>query len=166
LFLFYRAKDLFVILIKACFKRTIAQRLFQLKGWQVRKRRSVEPDPGCRHYLRWPRANERWAADIARVWCVPVHRWCALTIVMDCRTRAALGWRLSPSGNAKAAGAALEESLISRYGTLGRTQDLITLRSDNGLVFTSRRYTRTVYQYGLKQKFIRPHTPQQNGMIE
>ena len=23
-----------------------------------------------------------------------------------------------------------------------------------------------MYQYGLKQEFIRPHTPQQNGMVE
>ncbi|WXS19704.1 DDE-type integrase/transposase/recombinase (plasmid) [Salmonella enterica subsp. enterica serovar Infantis] len=97
---------------------------------------------------------------------VAIHRWCALTLVIDCHTREALGWRLSPSGNAKSAEAALEEALITRYGALGRAQDPITLRSDNGLVFTSRHYTRTVYQYGLKQEFIQPHTPQQNGMVE
>ncbi|WXT22158.1 integrase core domain-containing protein (plasmid) [Salmonella enterica subsp. enterica serovar Infantis] len=97
---------------------------------------------------------------------VRIHRWCALTLVIDCHTREALGWRLSPSGNAKSAEAALEEALITRYGALGRAQDPITLRSDNGLVFTSRHYTRTVYQYGLKQEFIQPHTPQQNGMVE
>lgn len=32
----------------------------------------------------------------------------------------------------------LEEALIHRYGTLGRARDPITLRSENGLVFTSR----------------------------
>ena len=32
--------------------------------------------------------------------------------------------------------------------------------------FTSRRYTRTVYRYGTRQEFIRPYTPQQNGMVE
>lgn len=146
-------------------KNTI-QRLFQLKGWQVRKRRigarpRVQTLPSVAS-----KPNERWATDIARVWCGPIHRWCALTIVMDCHTREALGWRLSPSGNAKSAEAALEEALISRYGTLGKARDPITLRSDNGLVFTSKHYTRTVYQYGLKQEFIRPHTPQQNGMVE
>jgi putative transposase len=36
-------------------KNTI-QRLFQIKGWQVRKRRSGAR-PGCRHYLRWPHAR-------------------------------------------------------------------------------------------------------------
>ena len=58
------------------------------------------------------------------------------------------------------------EALINRYGILGKAQDDLTIRSDNGLVFTSGRYTRTVYGYGIKQEFIRPHTPQQNGMVE
>jgi putative transposase len=40
------------------------------------------------------------------------------------------------------------------------------LRSDNGLVFTSRSYTALVRSYGLKQEFITPHCPQQNGMVE
>lgn len=143
-------------------KNTV-QRIFQIKGWQVRKRASghrprVQALPSV--------ASRRWATDIARVWCGAQHRWCALTLVMDCCTRELLGWRLSPTGNAKAAEAALEEALISRYDVLGRAQDALTIRSDNGLVFTSKRYTRTVYRYGIKQEFIRPHTPQQNGMVE
>ncbi len=85
---------------------------------------------------------------------------------MDCFTREMRGWRLSLTGNAKAAEAALEEALIRRYGILGRARDDLTIRSDNGLVFTSWRYTRTVYRYGIKQEFIQPHTPQQNGMVE
>ena len=40
------------------------------------------------------------------------------------------------------------------------------LRSDNGLVFTSRSFTALVRGYGLKQEFITPHCPQQNGMVE
>ncbi|SDL80024.1 integrase core domain-containing protein [Aliiruegeria lutimaris] len=40
------------------------------------------------------------------------------------------------------------------------------LRSDNGLVFTSRKYAALVRSYGLKQEFITPHCPQQNGMVE
>lgn len=103
---------------------------------------------------------------MARVWCGEQHRWCALTLVMDCFTRELLGWWLSPTGNAKAAEASLEEALISRYGILGGALDDLAIQSDNGLVFTSRRYTQTVYRYGIKQEFIRPHTPQQNGMVE
>jgi putative transposase len=40
------------------------------------------------------------------------------------------------------------------------------LRSDNGLVFISRRYTALVRSYGLRQEFITPHCPQQNGLVE
>ncbi|MBT2869262.1 transposase family protein [Chromobacterium violaceum] len=40
------------------------------------------------------------------------------------------------------------------------------LRSDNGLVFTSRNYTALVRSYGLQQEFITPYTPEQNGMVE
>ncbi|MEI2260007.1 integrase core domain-containing protein [Stenotrophomonas indicatrix] len=34
------------------------------------------------------------------------------------------------------------------------------------MVFTSRDYTRLVRGYGLKQEFITPHCPQQDGMVE
>jgi putative transposase len=56
--------------------------------------------------------------------------------------------------------------LIARFGSLGRVDRSFLLRSDNGLVFTSRTYTRIVRSYGLRQEFITPHCPQQNGMIE
>ncbi|MEA9589725.1 integrase core domain-containing protein [Xanthomonas sp. WHRI 10064A] len=62
--------------------------------------------------------------------------------------------------------AALELALITRFGTLCKVKERFLLRSDNGLVFTSRDYTRLVAGYGLKQEFITPHYPQQNGMVE
>jgi len=46
--------------------------------------------------------------------------------------------------------AALEQALIARFETLGRVPTPFLLRSDNGLVFTSRAYTRLVRSYGLK----------------
>lgn len=64
------------------------------------------------------------------------------------------------------ASAALEQALITRYGTLGRVREPFLLRSDNGLVFTSRDYIRLVRSYGLKHEFITSHCPQQNGMVE
>lgn len=55
---------------------------------------------------------------------------------------------------------------IARFGTLGRVSEPFLLRSDNGLVFTSRSYTALVCSYGLRQEFITPHCPPQNGMVE
>lgn len=52
------------------------------------------------------------------------------------------------------AAGALEQALITRFGTLG------------AVPFTSRHYTALVRSYGLRQEFITPHCPQQNGMVE
>lgn len=89
-----------------------------------------------------------------------------LALVIDCYTRQLLGWQLSRSGKATTAAAALEQALIVRFGSLGRVQTPFLLRSDNGLVFSSRRYTALVRSYGLQQEFITPYCPQQNGMVE
>ncbi len=56
--------------------------------------------------------------------------------------------------------------MITRFGTLGKVGQSFLLRSDNGLVFTSRSYTALVKSYGLQQEFITPYTPQQNGLVE
>jgi len=40
------------------------------------------------------------------------------------------------------------------------------VRSDNGLIFQSRRFPAALRDYRLGQEFITPYTPEQNGMIE
>lgn len=145
-------------------KNTV-QRIFQLKRWQINKK-----PRGFRPRVRaFPsvttRPNLRWSTDLARVWCGK-DRWCTLALVMDCHTRELLGWQLSCSAKAKTAESALEHALINRFGCLGRVPQKFKLRSDNGLVFCSKTYTRLVKSYGLEQEFITPHTPQQNGMVE
>lgn len=143
-------------------KNTV-QRIFQLKGWQVRKR-AVGMRPRIQALPSVAQApDERWATDLCRVWGGR-DGWLTLALVIDCYTRQLLGWHLSRSGKATTAAAALEQALITRFGVLGQP---FPLRSDNGLVFTSRDYTRLVRSYGgLRQEFITPHCPQQNGMVE
>lgn len=145
-------------------KNTV-QRIFQLKRWQVRKRPvgfrpRVQAMPSVA-----ARPNERWATDLCRVWSGR-DGWAVLALVVDCHSRELLGWHLSRSGRSKTAEAALEQALITRFGTLGRVPTSFLLRSDNGLVFTSRSYTALVRGYGLQQEFITPHTPEQNGLVE
>lgn len=147
------------------FNKNTVQRIFQIKGWQVRKRAvgnrpRIQALPSVAE-----RPNERWATDLCRVWAGQ-HGWTTLVLVMDCCTRELLGWQLSKSGKSRTAEAALEQALISRYGSLGLSPDQVVVRSDNGLVFTSRSYRRLIRSYGLKQEFITPHIPQQNGMVE
>jgi putative transposase len=145
------------------YKNTV-QCVFQIMGWQVRKR-PVGFRPRIQALPSVAFApNERWATDICRVWCGR-DNWGTLALVIDCHTRELLGWHLSRSGRSKTAEPALEQALIARYGHLGRVQKPFLLRSDNGLVFTSRSYTAPVRGYGLEQEFITPYSQVQNGMV-
>ncbi|CAM5211913.1 IS3 family transposase ISKpn40 [Castellaniella defragrans] len=145
-------------------KNTV-QRIFQLKGRQVKKR-AVGFRPRIQALPSVATApNERWSTDLCRIWAGR-DGWATLALVIDCHTRELLGWHLSRSGKATTASSALEHALIARFGTLGRVPAPFLLRSDNGLVFTSRSYTALVRGYGLRQELITPHCPQQNGMVE
>ena len=145
-------------------KNTV-QRIFQLKGWQVRKR-AIGFRPRIQALPSVAQApNERWSTDMCRIWAGK-DGWATLALVIDCHTRELLGWHLSRSGKTCTASSALEHALIARFGTLGRVPAPFLLRSDNGLVFTSRSFTALVRGYGLRQEFITPHCPQQNGMVE
>ncbi len=150
------------------FNKNTVQRIFQIKGWQVRKRPigmrprieavpSVAPSRRCKHRL-----SGDGPTDLCRVWSGR-DGWTTLALVIDCHTRELLGWYLSRSGKATTAASALEHALINRFGTLGKVPKEFLLRSDNGLVFTSHRYTALVRSYGLKQEFITPHCPQRHG---
>ncbi len=132
------------------FNKKTGQRVFRLMGWQVRKRAignrpRIEALPSVA-----TTPNERGATDLCRVWAGR-DGWQTLALVIDCHTRALLGWQLSLSGKATTTTAALEPALIARFGSLGRVDRSFVLRSDNGLVFTSRDYTRMVRSYGLRQ---------------
>ena len=141
------------------------QRILKLKGWQVRKRPKGHRPRAKAMPSQSPAPNLRWAIDMTRVWC-GVDKWCTLAAVIDTCTREIVGFRLSKSGKAQTAEAALQEGLIYRYGQLRRLDHSIVLRSDNGLVFSSKAFTKSVKAYNFIQEFITPYTPEQNGMIE
>ncbi len=112
-------------------KNTV-QRIFQLMGWQVRKR-AVGARPRIQALPSVAQApDERWATDLCRIWGGR-DGWLTLALVIDCYTRQLLGWQLSRSGKASTAAAALEQALIARFGTLGWVRTPFLLRSDNGL---------------------------------
>lgn len=147
------------------FNKNTVQRIFRLKGWQVRKS-AVGMRPRIQAVPSVAAApNERWSTVLVRIW-TGKDGWASLALLIDCHTRELLGWHLSKSGTATTASAALEHALIARFGPLGRVEKEFLLRSDNGLVFTSHHFTAIVFSYGLKQECITPHCPQLNGMFE
>ena len=130
------------------FNKNTVQRVFQLRGWQVRKR-PIGMRPRIEAVPSVAQApNERRSTDMCRVWAGR-DGWATLALVIDCHTRELLGWHLSRSGKATTAASALEHALITRFGTLGRVTQEFLLRSDNGLIFTSRKFTALVRSYGV-----------------
>jgi transposase InsO family protein len=69
-------------------------------------------------------------------------------------------------GRAKEAERALEEACLARFGTLRPEGSTPVIRSDNGLIFQSRRFRAACRDYRLRQEFITPYRPEQNGLVE
>lgn len=145
--------------------RKAVYRVLRLQGWFVHQRR-VTPRPRVRKLRsRAERSDQRWAMDVTHIPCGR-DGWGHLAAVIDCHDREIVGWEFALRGRAKEAERALEEACIARFGTLrprGRTP---VVRSDNGLIFQSRRFRAACRDYRLRQEFITPYTPEQNGMIE
>jgi putative transposase len=114
-------------------------RIVQLRRWQVKERR-VAPRPRVQQKIsRAERSNERWAMDVTHVYCGR-DGWGHLAAVIDCYDREIVGYEFALRGRAKEAERALEQACLARFGTLRPTGDTPTLRSDNGLIFTSSRF--------------------------
>ena len=154
-----RFRDCLMINIKT------VHRLIRKNRWQVCTRvKSARPRVRIsRSQART--SNERWAMYITHVPC-GIDGWGHLVAIIDCHDREVIGYEFALRGRAKEAERALENACLHRFGTLRPEQPMPLLRSDNGLVFQSRRFRATCYNYKLSQEFITPYTPEQNGMIE
>ena len=140
-------------------------RVCRLKSWLVHQR-TATPRPRVRaQRSRAKHSNERWAMDLTHIHWRGIW-WGHLAAVIDCHDREIIGYEFSLRGRAKEAERALEDACIRRFGTLRPTGTTPVIRSDNGLIFQSRCFRDACKQYRLRQKFITPYTPEQNGMIE
>jgi len=86
--------------------------------------------------------------------------------LLDCHDREVVGYEFSLRGRAKEAERALESACLRRFGTIRPDGETPVIRSDNGLVFQSRRFRAAMKDYCLTQEFITPYTPEQNGIVE
>ncbi len=145
--------------------RKAVYRLLKLNGWLVHQR-LVTPRPRARgQRSRTSRSNERWAMEVTHIPCSQdggAHR----AAVIDCHDREVLGYEFALRGRAKEAERALEAACLARFGTLRPAGVTPHLRSDNGLIFHSRRFRAACRDSRLQQEFITPYTPAQNGLIE
>ena len=140
-------------------------RLLKRKRWLVHQR-AITPRPRVQASVsRTEASDRRWAMDLTHVSC-GADGWAHLVGVIDCCDWELVGWEFALRGRAKEAERAIEEACIKRFGTLRPTGAAPVVRSDNGLIFQSRRFRSACRDYRLRQEFITPYTPEQNGIIE
>jgi putative transposase len=140
-------------------------RVLRQQGWFVHQRR-VTPRPRVQGWRSIAAAsNERWAMDVTHI-PVGADGWAHLAAIIDCHDRAVIGYEFALRGRAREAERALEDACLTRLGTLRPIGPTPMVRSDNGLIFQSRRFRRACRDYHLRQEFITPYTPEQNGVIE
>ena len=146
--------------------RKAVQRIMQLKRWQCHRRlhKSCYPRVVASSSIA-AHSNERWATDFTCVW-TKYDGLIYVNEVIDCVDRSVVGYCISKNCRAQEAVWALEDACIKRFGILSQGDAGVVVRSDNGLVFASRLYRRLLASYGLRQEFIHPHTPEQNGVVE
>jgi putative transposase len=140
-------------------------RICALKRWFAHQR-PVTPRPRVQGRISQARrSNERWATDVTHVDCGR-DGWAHFAAVIDCHDRELIGHEFALRGRAKEAERALEEACLERFGTLRPAGATPVVRSDNGLIYQSRRFRAACRDYRLTQEFITPYTLEQNGIIE
>jgi putative transposase len=129
-------------------------RLVKVLKLQV-KQRLVAPRPRVQQQRSSTQAsNERWAMDVTHVYCGK-DGWGHLAAVIDCHDRQIVGFEFSLRGRSKEAERALEEACLCRFGTVRPVSNTPTIRSDNGLIFTSKRFRQACR--------LRPTRPSRTG---
>lgn len=146
--------------------RKAVQRLMQLKSWQCHRRVKKRGNPRVEASESIAKcSNVRWATDATYVW-TRLEGLVYVNAVLDCGDRECIGLNVSQRNDAREAAWALEDALIRRFGALPNGDADVALRTDNALVYASELYRDLAKSYGLRQEFILPHTPEQNGVAE
>jgi putative transposase len=145
--------------------RKTVYRLLRRRGWFVHQRAATPRPRAQGRRSRTEASDVRWALDVTHVDC-GADGWGHLAAVIDCHDRQIVGYEFALRGRAREAERALEQACLARFGTLRPAGATPILRSDNGLIFQSRRFRAACRDYRLAQEFITPYSPEQNGLIE
>jgi putative transposase len=158
--------------------RNRVHRIIKRKGWQAtaprrpgskktrvptaRKRKHVA-DPKQKVVVSMP--DVRWSTDLTKVYVQEVG-WMNLIPVIDCCSRKILSYVFSNRGRALEAVTALEDALLSRFGSFEQVPADLAIRSDNGSIFLANAYQKCIRNLELRHEFTPYHCPSANGVIE
>lgn len=128
-------------------------RLLQPKRSEGRRKR-----PG---YFEVTRPDELWHMDMTSVW-VAEHGWCYLDAVIDCCTREIPAWSLDVRCRADEAITVIDQAVADRQIEPGT----LTLGTDNGTAFTSRRFRSRLGEHGITHRRGGYRDPESQAFIE
>jgi len=129
------------------------QRLLQRHRPLVRRRR-----PG---FFRVERPDQLWHLDMTSVW-VAEHGWTYLNAAIDCCTREIVGWNLELRCRTDEAITLVDAAVAAR----GIDPNGLTLGTDNGSAFTSRRFRHRLAEYGITHRRGGYRDPESQAFIE
>jgi putative transposase len=111
------------------------------------------------------RPNQIWATDIKYVWVGGRNYYlvCFLDEYSRYIVHHELLWGMDGQSVSVAAQAALERLSADNQG---RLYEKPAIRSDNGSCYISREFGRVLEEHELKHRRIKPHCPEENGVME
>jgi putative transposase len=129
------------------------QRLLQRHRPLRRRRR-----PG---FFRVERPDQLWHLDMTAVW-VAEHGWTYLNAAIDCCTREIVGWNLELRCRTDEPITLVDRAVAERGIPDGR----LTLGTDNGSAFTSRRFRKRLAEHGITHRRGGYRDPESQAFIE
>jgi putative transposase len=129
------------------------QRLLQ-RHQPLRRRRR----PG---FFRVECPDQLWHLDMTSVW-VAEHGWTYLNAMIDCCTREIVGWSLELRCRTDEAITVVEDAVAAR----GIPAGSLTLGTDNGSAFTSRRFKAKLVELGVTHRRGGYRDPESQAFIE
>ena len=129
------------------------QRLLQ-RHQPLRRRRR----PG---FFRVECPDQLWHLDMTSVW-VAEHGWTYLNAMIDCCTREIVGWSLELRCRTDEAITLVDQAISER----GIPADSLTLGTDNGSAFTSRRFKAKLVELGVTHRRGGYRDPESQAFIE
>jgi putative transposase len=112
-------------------------------------------------YFRVERPDQLWHLDMTAVW-VAEHGWTYLNAAIDCCTREIVGWSLELRCRTDEAIALVDDAVRAR----GIAPGELTLGTDNGSAFTSRRFRERLAAHGVAHRRGGYRDPESQAFIE
>lgn len=127
--------------------------------WRRRSKRRRAEDEKAR------RPNERWATDVMQV-MLGAGRYFVVSF-MDEYSRYLVHFELAPGMDGLTVGAAAQAAIDTLpQGQDGKPVNKPEIRSDNGSGYISKEFKVVLQENGLGHHRIKPHCPEENGLIE